>query len=237
MIRSAYVGLVALALNLSAAVPGRADFIQVGFTGEVTGVSDPLGIFNNTFGVGSPVTGSYAYTPSGMFALPPTSTAATYLSTAGSRNLLVRLGGVTLQTFPSPFLRLRVTDGDPSIGDQYAVGSSTQFPSAFGFPADPDISLTYPDVELTLTDPAGSALSSLALPLSAPNSAAFATRIGSVIIRNADTDDVLAEARFSIRTIAAVPEPGSMVLLGTGAIGMLGYSLRRRADKASATRA
>ena len=66
------LGLAAALLAQAAieAAPCRADSVQVRFTGEVTDVTDTLGLFNNTFAVGSPVNGNYAYTPSGMFELP-----------------------------------------------------------------------------------------------------------------------------------------------------------------------
>src|SRR3954470_19510282 len=109
-------GLAMALLTLAGieAVPCCAELVQVQFAGEVTDVTDPLGLFNNTFGVGSPVTGKYAYTPSGMVELPGGTPVSTiYVSAGGSRNLSAALGGITLDTFASPFLRLRLTNGDP----------------------------------------------------------------------------------------------------------------------------
>jgi hypothetical protein len=205
------------------AAPCRAESVQVRFTGEVTSIFDSLGLFNNTFGVGDPVVGFYGYTPSGMFELPGATTTETIFVTAGgSRNLSVNLGGVALETFPSPFLRLRVTNDDPAIGDEYLVGGNTDYPSAFTLLDDP--LLTFPDLVLTLTDATGSALPSLALPMSAPNAATYATRIGTVTVSNADTDEVLAQAIFSVDTIAAIPEPASVTLFLIGIVG----AIRRR---------
>ena len=214
-----------LALAGIEAVPCRAESVQVRFTGEVTDVTDTLGLFNNTFAVGSPVTGKYAYTPSGMFELPGATPVSTiYVTAGGSRNLSVNLGGVALESFPSPFLRLRITNDDPVIGDQYLVGGNTDYPSAFTLLDDP--LLTFPDLVLTLTDPTGSALPSLALPMSAPAAAAYATRIGTVTISNADTDEVLAQAVFSVDNITAIPEPATVTLFLIGFV-MVGAMNRR----------
>ena len=215
-IRRAFSLAVALmALAAIEAAPCRADSVQVRFTGEVTDVTDTLGLFNNTFAVGSPVTGKYAYTPSGMFELPGATPVFTiYVTAGGSRNLSVNLGGVALDSFPSPLLRLGVTNDDPVIGDQYLVGGITDYPSAFTSLDDP--LLTFPDLVLTLTDPTGSALPSLAPPMSAPAAATYATRIGTVTISNADTDEVLAQAKFSISDIATIPEPATVTLFLIG---------------------
>ena len=138
----------------------------------------------------------------------------------------MNLGSVALESFPSPFLRLRITNDDPVIGDQYLVGGNTDYPSAFTLLDDP--LLTFPDLVLTLTDPTSSALSSLALPSSAPNAAAYAARIGTVTISNADTDEVLAQAVFSIDTIAAIPEPATVTLclIGIVVLGALNRRVR-----------
>jgi hypothetical protein len=223
------LGLAAalLALAASEAALCRAESVQVRFTGEVTDVTDTLGLFNNTFAVGSPVTGKYAYTPSGMFELPGATPVSTvYVTAGGSRNLSVNLGTVALESIPSPFLRLRITNDDPVIGDQYLVGGNTDYPSAFTLLDDP--LLTFPDLVLTLTDPTSSAFPSLALPLSTPTATAYATHIGTVTISNADTDEILAQAVFSVDTIAAIPEPATAThcLIGIVALGALNRRVR-----------
>jgi hypothetical protein len=231
---SAAVVLVVLAVSPT---PVRADPITFGYTGTVTSVNDPLGLFNGTYSVGQAITGTYTFTNTPDFVFgSPTEEFHLWLGPSSGFppqpiGFNSRTGVYVLQYNPDflslPF-QINVFDGSSFFGggDAYTFAAEFTYPPFFN---DPTPLLVVPAFQLLLTDPTGTALSSVSLPLTPPNLAAFSGRDGFITLFDADTFETVAEVQFQLTALQSVPEPASLAVFGLVAGGL--FAARRRGVK------
>ncbi len=234
MPRLFWVGVIA-ALTGPAVAPAavRADLITFEFTGQMTSVNDPLGLFNGSYAVGQTVTGSYTFptTPDDVIEFGGH---RIHLWFGGPIDFRVQAGGQELAYDPNSFLlplylpfQINLFDNvaEPFLtGDGYLFGAQYLYPDFFASPGHLVLS---PEFVIRLTDPTGTALSSLDLPLTPPNVTAFAGREGAIALFDIDASEPLAEARFTLTSLQAVPEPSTVALLAVGLVALGGARLRR----------
>jgi hypothetical protein len=130
-----FIGVVAALAILLATPASKAALFTYAFTGEVTDVSNPIGLFTGTAVVGAPVTGLFTYTDSNN-SVP--NSWDDYFTNHGHYNglqletpatrLVYNIGGTTVNSYPSLSTQM-VGNDNPS--DTYApffpVGDSFRY--------------------------------------------------------------------------------------------------------------
>jgi len=233
----------AASMLLAGSSPAHAQRVQANYTGVITSVEDPFNVFNNTIVVGGAVQGSFTYVPSQFQNLPsipplPDSQALyRYVNSLNDGSITANIGGVSIRTYDFERLYADIYNNEPGVGDFFRINAPSGFPIEYN-DGGPNYDVFYVDAAflgISLTDPTGSAFSSLDFPLSVPNFADFSTREGFLFLFVVDSntgDYVTTEARFRLTSLtpaaSAVPEPGSCALLASGGIGGLMLSRRRR---------
>ena len=220
--------------------------ITITFTGEITSVDDSLGWFNNNYPDGKQISGSYTFYDSGysVVSFDP-GFHNLYQFDTPTPDFRLKSGANELKLGPSPVnipFQISVwndmTSGIFPDGDGYSVNSPVEFPSFYhdftGDPiADPNFFFfPYVGVSLFMSDPTGTALSSINLPLTAPNLASFANSSGLIYIGDGNGNDNYANAYFRITSLhSAVPEPGYLALLVGLGVASSGLLKRKLAHK------
>lgn len=210
--------LVALLLAASAS---QGALFTYSFTGEVTAVSNPIGLFTSPVVVGASVTGSFTYTDSpnqGPFSINDHFTNYSHIETPADTHLVLSIGGATVLS--SEFSLSNMIVGNDNLADAFPpffpVGDSFRYSDALDLTSTLfDLSQTelnqYASGSLFLVDPAGGVFDSQALPSGLPLSS-FDTQFGVVDIFD-DNFEETGRLTFRIDTIRAVPEPGTTTML------------------------
>lgn len=238
MHRLLWAGVLAALLGpLGVARPVRAEVITFAFTGRVTDVIDPEGLFNGTYAVGQAVTGSYTFTttPDDVFDSGETRNYFWYKAAGQPVDFRLQVGGAELVYDRNPFsfgesFRIGVFNDSPGgffsrPGDGYDIGAGAEYPTFF---ADPGNRFLGADMGLSLGDETGAALSSVDLPLTPPDLAALSRRVGGVTLFDYDIGDYVGITFFEVTSLTVVPEPTSLALLGTAAASACSYVGWRR---------
>jgi hypothetical protein len=180
-------------------VPVQADLITIAITGQVTGVSDQYGHLENKIHIGDTITGTYTYDSSASG--PPYD----YYSNPCGMSLYT--GGFNFKTDQNNVhFHISVINNDSGY-DYYSMISYNNSSLSNGTPVQ--------HVFWDLEDPTGTALSSDALPLTAPDlskwdSSIYANQLG------------ISGSEFGIgatvTSAVLIPEPITVFLLGFGII-------------------
>lgn len=232
--------IFALAATVSRAVQAQTP-ITFMFTGEITSVDDTHNWLQNTYVVGAPISGTFSYfsgaLPGIVFGYPETDTHFYVVSGLHPAGFGLNANARQVQSSPfgSSFVWVTNNGTDPNYnaaGDTFVVQPSVRFPDFFTDPStEPGFEdyYAYPFAQLRFYDPTGTALSSTALPLTAPDISLFSTRVGRIgfFDGNGEFDD-FSQAFFRINTLQAVPEPGSIALLVGMSVTGAGLLMRRR---------
>ena len=211
--------LISLMFLLFVASNVNATYITYQFSGQVTTIlhDDSSGIFGSTFSVGDVISGTYTLDTS-IIPSYPRPTFARYVGNSFDLNIgsqhfygtaehrvfnddTVITPGQTLDVFS--IINESGTYNSPSLGD---LVSSTFFMQFFDFSA--------------------TTLSSLDMVLDPPPLSSFDQQINGLRLDNSDDPNDYGALYFNVNSLSrvAVPEPGSLALLG---IGILLLAMRR----------
>jgi len=159
--------LMGLALLSVKALPAMGASITFDFTGDVTLVEDPLGVFNGKVSVGDPFVGEYTFDSTAVD-ISPLPTVGDYFFTSPPNGIRVSVGGLTFQTDPTDvqFFMEMVNNHTGPVIDAYGVQSFKNVTQSLCPPVVDNIAWGLQDTTLT-------ALSSEALLLTPPNLSAF----------------------------------------------------------------
>lgn len=181
--------------------PVRADLITIKISGYVTSVSDQYNHFGGqiTAGTqitGTPITGTYTY-DSAISGL------GSYQYSASPAGISVTVGDFNFQTNPANVdFSLGVENGYLALPDYYGLISRRNLPLSNG------TSVQF--ISWQLYDPTGTALSSDAFPLTAPDLNKWASNSLNI------THDRDFGIQATITSAVLVPEPATAFLFGLG---------------------
>jgi hypothetical protein len=222
------------------------------FTGVVTSVADADGWFNGSFAVGQQIEGTYNLFDGAMeiggYYDPNTNeqvgVSYRYFTTPNPAgipvvpaSIQVQVGGESYESDQGPSsipYSLRISDNSDGtvaafpVGDNYILQSQFVMPEHFhnlaGNPILGPANRWLPafGMSLRLNDPTGAAISSLDLPLTAPDLAAFASAFGrlSILDLNGNPLPNPPAVLFNIQSISAVPEPTTLLTLSVLLLGL-----------------
>ncbi len=224
--RTSAIATAAILAVLLAAPTSNAALFAYSFSGEVTAVSNPLGLFASPAVVGAPVTGSFTYTDvpnQGSFSFNANFTNYSHAETPAVTSLVLSIGGATVTSSEFSLSNIIIGNDNPAdtfppffpIGDSFRYLDSLDSVSSL-FDFSQSELFHYATGMLFVADSTGGAFGSQALPSGLPL-ASFNNRFGVVDI----TDDNFGESgslTFRIDSIQAVPEPAGMMLLCISAL-------------------
>lgn len=210
--------IVVAILLVAWSAPARADLITFSFAGTVDSVDPALA---GTFSAGQTLTGTYTFESTTAARAGSTSTFAVF---DALKNLNFTLGSYAATSIGAPEIQVD-NNPPPTDHDRYAVLSRAsdgltgpsvagQMLDSFAFRLDDSTNTVFSDA--------------LVLPTSL-NLSSFDNRQFFIFFTDGTTPSVVSGRITSLR---AVPEPSSVVMLGVGALGLLGYGLHRRAARA-----
>jgi hypothetical protein len=195
-----------------------ADPITFYFTGNVIAVDLPLA---GTFNTAQILTGSYTFDPSTMADLNLADPDHGIYEPLTA--LEFTIGGYT-GTLGGPVLganSIRVSNDDllgPIFGDVYFVNKR--------FPSGPSVAGMAPDQFVVgLVDSGASIFDSDALPLTPPDLSSFDIRRWQLEFLDAAGGKLRVAGQ--ITSLEAVPEPGTLFLLGSGLLGLARYGRKK----------
>lgn len=197
---SSTLAAAAVGVLLLCASPARADPVTFAFTATLT--DDPYG--SSRFG--APIAGSFTFDATAVDGIADPATGA-FASLGAVYGFTVDVDGMTYAVAGNATV---VTANDIGV-DQYGVVAT-------------DGALT---LELLLQDFTETALSSDGLPVTAPSLSAFGSRRFSLLADDAEFEGDVTSlvCTAGCAAPAAVPEPGSLLLVG---IGVGAFAIRRR---------
>lgn len=227
-----FIRLALLAVLLLGAGTAYAAPITFRFQGVVSGVTDPGGLLDGSVVKGTPVAGRYVFEPNVPDLYPESPVWATY--DLPFDNLLSFVIGNYSVT--SGYKIDVVNDyANPNPSDAYVISWTSS-------PVRQDPMITNGSdifvggqvnlLGMRFDDPTGAVFASDQLPLVPPD----LTRMSSWFSLAFDDDSGVPQTVISIDlqdlsldpAPAPVPEPGSLLLLGTGVVGLVGFARRRR---------
>ncbi|MCX5632196.1 MAG: PEP-CTERM sorting domain-containing protein [Phycisphaerae bacterium] len=197
------VGILVLAAVLLCFVclPVRADLITIAISGQVTGVSDQHNHFGGQIHVGDTITGTYIYDTAAY----PGPSSGQYWHYSAPAGISLYVGDFNFKTDSTNVeFYLGIGNNGPFGEDIYVITSNHNLPLSNG--------TLVQFIDWILNDPTGTALSSDALPLTAPDLSSWSSNVLSI---STDRD-------FSISAVVTsatlVPEPATLLLTVLGLI-------------------
>jgi hypothetical protein len=200
--------ILAAVLLCFAYLPVRAELITIAISGQVTGVSDEHGHFGGQIHVGDTITGTYTYDSATLDSYPEDLTYAKYLNYSAPTGISLYVDGFNFGTNPNN-VEVGITIRNDDFGeDRYTFGSNHNLSLPDG--------TSVQHLFWELDDPTGTALSSDALPLTAPDLSRWSSNVLSI---STDRD-------FSINAVvtSAIPEPATLFLTVLGLIVVRKYN-------------
>jgi hypothetical protein len=198
---------------------GWAEIIEIGLIGQVDYVDDPYNLLENAVYQGDSITGYYIYdseTPDSE----PSIYDGIYRHTSALYGMSLTAGSLTFQTDPTSVdFVIGLTDnyyGDPP--DFYGITSYNNLPLINGVSID--------NLHWQLRDYSGSALSSDALPLTAPNLSQWQSNMLSIsggLYPFPPGEKTLFRINGHVTSVWLIPEPATLFLFG-----LAGLFLRNR---------
>jgi len=176
--------------------PARSEWITIAISGQITGLNDQYGHFGGQIHVGDAIAGTYTYdtTISGL---------ASYDYYAPPAGISLDVGGFNFQTDPTNVdFDLSVTNNDLLGYDYYGMISRNNLPLPNSTP------VQY--ISWGLGDSTGTALSSDAFPLTAPDLSKWSSNTLNIFH---DRDYGI---NATITSAVLIPEPATAFLLGLG---------------------
>ncbi len=233
------IGIAAALAILLATPASQAALFTYAFTGEVTAVSNPIGLFTNSAAIGAPVIGSFTYTDTpNTVPFSFNDNFTNHLHSNGlepdtlATELAFNIGGTTVNSFPS--LSTQMVGNDNPIDTFppfFPVGDSFRYSDQLDI-FSPLFDLTVSDFFqyasgiLFFVDSTGEVFNSQALPSGLPLSS-FDIQFGLVDIFD-DNFEETGRLTFRIDSIRAVPEPGTVTMLCVTAIAFATQFRTRR---------
>jgi len=194
----------------------RADLIIIGITGEVAFVDDTTGLLEGNVNVNDIVTGIYTYdlsTPDSN----PSLTVGDYEHFDPPCGISLTVGGLDFRTDPNnvDFLVEILNDHGVAKNDAYVLTSYNNLPL-------PNGALVW-DITWQPQDPTGKALSSIALPTTAPVLADWPSP-SYLSIFGTNPEGNMQGPTFGIvvevTSVILIPEPGTLFLFVLGGLAL-----------------
>ena len=205
---------------LAAPAVALADPITFLFTGNVTSVA---GVLSGTFNTTQTLSGSYTFDSTLADQLP----ADPILGMYGPLTAM----DVTIGSYPAKHSLggAGVDDANDSVGADGVKADSYHFFGMMSGPSVADLPVQF--FRADLQDNTARAFSSDALPLIPPNLSSFLGR-NEWFLEFGDGVTVFAAVGGRITSLEPVPEPGTLLLLGSGLLGVAGYGRKKLFRKA-----
>ena len=195
---------VILALSVNSL---EATIITINLTAEIAEVYDISGLLEGNVNVGDTITGSYTYdssTPDSN----PLETIGSYEHFNAPYGVTLSVGGFVFQTDPDNVDFLVTILNDNNGSDDYTFGSYNNLPLSNG------VGVSF--ISWALDDYTATALSSDALPTTPPVLEDWESIAGITI-----TYGPKGSSMIRAHVTSAVPEPGTVFLLGLGSLVLI----------------
>jgi hypothetical protein len=179
--------------------------ITINFQGVVTqAVFDPLDPLNGAVQAGSPMY-SYLNFDSTAADTAPDPQLGSYTVSGGTNGMAVLLANIVFPIMRT--VNISVVNGQAGMPDMYTV---------YAFEGVQDGLSDYFSMSMVLQDDSGTAFSSDALPLQAPDTHLFGLRSFNLFGQYTDLDGVFVQ--YEVQGEVTVPEPDTLALLAAAAV-------------------
>ena len=220
MTKQTFIIMAAAILGLFSCV-ARATLVPIAITGEVTYVDDDDGLLGGDINVGDIITGVYIYDSSTPDS-DPGGNGGSYRHYSPPAGITLTVGGLVFMTDPDDvyFIVRIANDMPPGI-----VGSGLS--DGYGLRSEHNLPLPDPDgalvtlIRLSLFDRSFSALSSDALPTTAPVLDDWEKWDENIVITGGHPRGPRFEIKGDLTSAVLIPEPTTISLFIIGALTVL----------------